>query len=92
MQRQQHPAQIRDLLQLRRQILPRQQTGYVDGVAEKVVLHGDHLSPQGGEVRLGLLQQIAHKRGGGSAGGDGEGGGRFIVLLHAHGAEEVLLQ
>ena len=92
MQRQQHPAQIRDLLQLRRQVLPRQQTGYVDGVAEKVVLHGNHLSPQGWEIRPGLLQQVCHERRRRRAGGDGEGGGRFAVLLHAHGAEEVLLQ
>ena len=92
MQRQQHPAQIRDLLQLCRQILTCQQTGHVDGVTEKVVFHGDDLPPQRREPGAGLLQQIAHKRGGGSAGGDGKGCRGLVVVLQPHGAEKVLLQ
>ena len=79
-------------MQLRRQILPRQQTRHVDGVTEEVVLHGDDLTPQGGEVRLRLRQQLPQERGGGGAGGDGEGGRGFTVLLQTHGTEEILLQ
>ena len=61
-------------------------------MTEEVILHGDDLSPQGGEVRLRLRQQFPQERGGGGAGGDGEGGRGLAVLLQAHGGEEILLQ
>ena len=92
MHRQQYPPSGHPALQLGGNILPRQQTGHIDGVAEKVVLHGDHLRVQPWEVGLRLVHQRLHKGRGGHAGGNGKGAGHSIRLLHFHGGQKFLLQ
>ena len=61
-------------------------------MAEEIIFYRDDLPLQLGEVRPGLLQQSPQERGGGGAGGDGEGGRRGVWLLQTHGGEEILLQ